>query len=88
MRKDFGLNDDQIMNSIKILTSGKITPVKLGVDVVPFTQACKKRIEQTQQKQKIAKPTLKEYMNQQYQQLIIRAQEGAQTRDLGNSADT
>lgn len=40
MRNDFGLNDDQIMNSIKILNSGKkIKPEKLGVDVVPFMQA-------------------------------------------------
>lgn len=40
MRNNFGLNDDQIMNSIKILNSGKkIKPEKLGVDVVPFMQA-------------------------------------------------
>lgn len=51
-RKNIEFNDDQIYDMIKILTSDKITPEKLGVDVVQFMKEYETRIEENK-KQKL-----------------------------------
>lgn len=50
--KNIELNDDQIYDMIKILTSDKITPERLGVDVVQFMKEYETRIEENK-KQKL-----------------------------------
>ena len=43
-RKDLGLNDDEIYNLVKALTPGKVTPEKLGVDVVQLEEEDRSKI--------------------------------------------